>query len=131
TGRYAPAAAWRTIWKWILGWASRGSFSGELKWTPLVTPRFRSDEPLPENAEEAALRDGVEWFRESRLLVHPAWAEKFAEAEKYHDRVWDGPGEDWPVGDGREGLLEGFSSRIDENGRQKIRWYLRGDCNVE
>lgn len=131
TARYAPAEAWATIWKTVFLWLSRGEIQLQPVWTPLVAPRFSADEQLPENVEEMVLRDGVRWFSSSRLLMHPSWADKWDEAAEYHDRVWEGPAEDWLIGDGTEGLLEGFSSNIDEKGRQKIRWYLRGDCNAE
>ncbi len=130
-GRYSPTGAWTTIWEWIFSKLSRGCGSWAPQWDPAVRPRFRPEEELPADAEERALADGVDWFRKSRLLVHPAWAHKWDEAGRQPDRVWDAPGPEKPVGDGSEGLLEGFSSRIDENGRQKVRWYLRGDCNAE
>ena len=38
---------------------------------------------------------------------------------------------DQPRGDGRYGILEGFSSRIDQNGNQPVRWWRRADCQGE
>ena len=32
------------------------------------------------------------------------------------------------IGDGSEGVLEGFSSRIEPDGSQPVRWHLRADC---
>ena len=37
----------------------------------------------------------------------------------------------WGGGDGRFGVLEGFSSQIGFDGQQPARWWLRSDCNGE
>jgi hypothetical protein len=131
TGRFVPGDGWAAVWRMILQWVSRGRETADPCWQPLVAPRFPPEAALPPDVEQTILRDGVRWFSSSRLLVHPSWVGKWEEAGEHPDRVWDAPGEDWPIGDGSHGLLEGYSSRIDEEGRQKVRWYLRGDCNAE
>lgn len=135
TGRYSPSDAWHSVWRMIFGWLTPGAAAPELAWTPTVRPTYGRDEPLPKDAELSALKRGAEWFLKSRFLVHPAWKEKYARSQPDDfidsDLVGPGPGPDWPIGDGSQGILEGHSSTIFLDGSQPIRWGLRGDCNTE
>jgi hypothetical protein len=100
TGRYAPADAWRGVWRWILQWA----------------------------CPDAAQR-GVSWFRKARLFIHPAWQDEAKRrVETYPDGT--GPGSDvgWLSGDGSCGMIEGASSRIHMDGTQDWRYHVRADC---
>ena len=38
---------------------------------------------------------------------------------------------DWPIGDGSEGVLEGFSNTIEYDGSQLLGWGRRNDCAGE
>ena len=147
TGRYAPEAAWRAVWRYVFAWLQPGKEIPELKWTLSVRPSFHADEPLPADSERQALRRGIDWYFNSRMVVHPSMMAKY-------DRPTNGPEppspnpvltQDWPyghriapmpdlstpVGDGSLGVMEGFDARIFHDGTQPVRWWRRADCNGE
>lgn len=132
TGRFAPYADWISIWRWILSWCYRGYDFSSITWTSSVDTAFRKDDAPGPDAEKSALSHGIEWFFNARLLVHPEWSNVYeAEARSWPDRVGDMPDPSWQCGDGSLGLLEGFSSKVDYRGYQKVRWWKRCDCNAE
>lgn len=132
TARYAPIDAWEHIWQVILGWLAPGKKIPRLKWEPTVRPSYGSDDELPSDVELQAFRRGSNWFKNSRLLVHHSWKDEVVRRQQgYSDGVAPTPGEDWPIGDGRDGLLEGYNSSIQHDGNQPVRYYLRNDCNGE
>jgi hypothetical protein len=132
TARYAPNEAWRVIWPKILSWLQPGKTVLEVKWFSAVRPSFGRSDPLPANAEQQALRRGIEWYFNAKMLIHPDWLKVYdKDAADWTDRVGPSPRSDWPCGDGSLGVLEGFSSRIDYRGEQLVRWYRRHDCNGE
>ena len=132
TARYAPSEAWRTIWERILAWLCGDCRSASaMRWTPAVQPSYGPKARLPADAEGLALRRGVAWFENSRLFIHRSWLRRFAEADRYGDRVGPAPSPAWPCGDGRLGMLEGVSSAIACEGSQRVRWYRRNDCMGE
>ena len=124
TGRYAPYQAWQAIWGEILHQLCPKAEIPALRWTPTVCPRFGPEETLPQDVERQAFQRGIEWFCRSKMLVHPAWKQKYEEAGKYPS-VAPKPQLDWPLGDGSLGVLEGFASGIDCQGQQKARWMRR------
>lgn len=130
SGRYAPYRAWQAIWREILHRLCPEAEIPALQWTPTVCPRFSADEILPQDAELQAFQTGIEWFRRSRMLIHPGWQQKYEDAGKYPS-VAPKPQLDGPVGDGSLGVLEGFASAIDCQGQQKARWMRRADCIAE
>lgn len=131
TARYAPAECWEAVWRWILAWAGT-PLTASLAWTPTVRPSYHCEAPLPAEIEREALQRGIDWFRHARMLVDDQWE---AEADRrrlaYPDGTGPGPEADWPVGDGRCGVLEGVSSAIRHDGSQFVRYYLRNDCAGE
>ncbi|NOY61089.1 MAG: hypothetical protein GXO75_19430 [Calditrichaeota bacterium] len=131
TGRYAPKQAWAQIWKMIFHWLQPGRPVPNLKWTSLVRASFKPDASLPRNARRNAIRRGVEWYSNSRLLMDKSWKEKFVQAKNYYDRVGPAPSQNLPAGDGSLGILEGFNAKIKYDGSQPIRWYQRADCSGE
>ncbi len=130
TGRYAPAEAWRLVWNSILDWLSPESKVVVPEFTPAVHPFYGRHQSLPSVAELEAFERGVEWFKNAKLLVNPSWKQRAAEHQSI-DVPSPGPQSDWPVGDGTEGLLEGFSSMIEPDGSQLLSWNLRNDCTGE
>jgi len=126
TGRYAPADAWRTLWQRMFDWLCRGQDVPELRWTPVVRASYGRDEPLPIDAEEQALRRGVEWFVKSKLLLHPSRLEKIEGAATAPT-----PPPEAPVGDGSLGILEAPLSIIQHDGSQLQSVARRGDCTGE
>lgn len=128
TARYAPNEAWGPIWKTILGRLVAPHPAPELKWSPSVRPAYSASDPLPRDAEAAAFQRGVAAFGKARLFVHPSWKDMAARTGVVNDSVAPAPRPDWPLGDGSNGMLEGFSSSIFPDGSQPIRWTLRADC---
>ncbi len=126
-GRYAPPAAWPYIWSWVFEWLSAGQSAALLPWTPVVRPAFRREQHLPEGAEFDAFRRGVAWYSNAKMFVAPSWKQM---VNKYSTApaVEHSPQASWPLGDGSEGVLEGFSSNIEWNGVQAVGWNLRSDC---
>ena len=132
TGRYAPQSAWQTVWTAILRWAQNEALPGELDWPWSVRSSYGKDERLPRKAEYQALKRGLQWFEESRLVVDKSW-DKQAERRRTDDQDGVGPmpGKHWKTGTGALGILEGFSSRIAMDGTQSVRYHRRSDCIAE
>ncbi len=128
TARYAPNEAWAPIWKTILGRLTAPQRPPAFTWTPAVRPSYTAREALPKDAENAAFRRGVAAYKNARLFVHPSWKQEVDRLGKVNDSVAPMPKAAWPQGDGKDGVLEGFSSSIFPDGTQPIRWTLRNDC---
>jgi hypothetical protein len=147
TARYAPADAWQAIWSHILKWAQPEIQSSDLKWTPEVGPSYSVDEKLPPDAEQEALKRGIDWYFNSRMIVSEEMLKQYntqtnlpepgsADPDLSSDwpfghRVGFSPDLDKQAGDGSLGVLEGFDSKIFYDGTQAVRWWRRGDCNGE
>ncbi len=147
SGRYAPSDAWQTIWIHILRWVQPGAESPELIWESPVKPAYRMNEPLPSDFEKVALRKGIEWYRNSGMIVNEDMQKKYSLPANLPEPAKADPDTtvDWPFGhrvgfppdpgqapgDGSLGVLEGFDAKIFFNGRQPARWWRRGDCNGE
>lgn len=130
TGRYAPQKAWGAVWGQLLAWLMRTDAPPPLKWTPTVRPAYSADEPLPETAEREAFDRGLQWYAKARMLFNPAWLGD--DGLPGHDgAVMAAPPADMPAGDGSHGALEGFSSTIERDGSQPVRWVMRTDCMSE
>jgi hypothetical protein len=128
TARYAPTDAWQTIWKWILDWVDNGETSVSLEWTPTVRPSFARNDRLPIDVAERALRRGVQWFFNAKLFPHGSWED---DRSSYKDLVGPEAEAGWTLGDGSQGMLEGFNAAIHHDGSQHVRWWLRNDCMGE
>jgi hypothetical protein len=147
TGRYAPADAWHPIWKYIFSWLQPDKNPVDLKWTPGVSPSFSADEPLPEDVEQQALKRGIEWYFNSRMIMSPSMSAKYNKPANgaeppvanpdltlnwpYGHRIASMPDMNIPPGDGSLGVMEGFDAKIFYNGTQPVRWWRRCDCNGE
>ncbi len=131
TGRYVPKPGWRVIWKMILHWLDPQTSFPDLQWTQTVGPAYAKDDLLPAQAQKDSVISGIDWHYNSRMLVHESWADQLNKYGSSH-AVGPAPNPAWPVGDGSLGLLEGVHSGIDpSDGSQKVRWWLRSDCNGE
>jgi hypothetical protein len=131
TGRYLPTDAWRTIWKAILTRLQSDGVAIDLQWVPTVRPSYGLQEPLPADAESQALRRSADWIVASRTLRHATWPQEALDRSLTYNTVRDMPPEDWPLGDGSEGILEGYSSTIRRDGSQPMRYAVRNDCTME
>lgn len=98
--RYAPKAAWKSIKEQLLMWLTSGRQAVFLEWKPLADTAYTSEETLPPDAESLALEGIYHWFRNHALYGI----------------------------DVKKGVVEGFESCIDHEGRQTLRTLARGDC---
>ena len=147
TARYAPADAWKSIWKTVLTWLRPDSILPDLNWIPSVRPSFSADEQLPAEVEKQALKRGIDWYFNSGMILSQSMLEKYnkpanlPEASRadpdltqdwpYGHRIALKPGLDNARGDGTLGVMEGFDAKIFADGTQPARWWKRGDCNGE
>ena len=147
TGRYAPHDAWQSIWSYVFTWLRPGQELPSLKWNVSVRPSFGAEEPLPPDVEQQALRRGIDWYFNARMLVHPAMMAQYDRPANgpepamanpdlrqdwpYGHRIARKPEASLPIGDGSLGVLEGFDARIFPDGTQPVRWWRRNDCNGE
>lgn len=98
--RYAPKAAWEMVWEGLLRWLTNGGQIFDLTWKPVAATAYTREEPLPPNAESLALEGIYHWFRNHALYGI----------------------------DTKKGVVEGYESAIDYEGRQTVRTWARGDC---
>lgn len=131
TGRYAPTDAWQTIWKGILEWLQPDKKIPNLAWTAIVRPSFDLSEKLPENIENTALKRGIDWYYNSKLILDSKAEHHYNKSDfPMGERTGEMP-DTIGLGDGSFGVLEGFMSKIFFDGNQPIRWWRRNDCNAE
>ncbi len=136
TARYAPKEGMQAVWNRVFSWLQPGASVPALDWTPTVRPSFKRDEALPPGAAREAIARGIDWYSQARMLIHESWKDTY---DTYRSNgtvdpanpVGPRPDPVWPAGDGTFGVLEGVSSRIQYNGEQPIRWWLRTDSNGE
>ena len=132
TARYARTDAWGAVWRWILRWTCPDTEIPRLRWTPTVRPSYAADEALPEDVEQQAFLRGVQWFGNARLFIHPLWRDRARRRlDELPDGTGPGPEKDWPIGDGRCGMIEGANSNIHPDGTQDWRYHIRNDCMGE
>lgn len=124
--RFAPIGSWQIFWTHLLAWLNGGEMP-PLHFHPKVQTRYAPDAPLAAGAAFKAIQDGVEWMREARLLVPDTVDDLYAGVDGDEMPV----PKHWPIGDGTNGLLEGYTSGVDHHGEQKVRWWRRSDCNGE
>ena len=130
TGRYEPVESWVIVWNWILRWLSPQFPAQVGDFQPAVAPSFGRDQRLAEDVELQAFQRGVAWYSDAKLFVDASWKQTVLEREAL-GHASPAPPADWPVGDGREGVLEGFSNTIEYDGSQLLGWGRRNDCAGE
>lgn len=147
TARYAPYDAWQEIWNHVLSWVSPKQETTNLQWTPKVRPSFTAEEQLPADIEKQALKRGIDWYFNSRILMNEEMMTQYNKPTNNDRPASANPdlSQDWPFGhrvglmpdlntpkgDGTQGILEGFDAKIFSDGTQPVRWWRRGDCNGE
>lgn len=147
TARYAPTDAWVAIWDHIFSWLQPNGVLPNLKWTTTVRHSFTEVEQLPEDAERQALRRGIDWYFNSRMIINQSSIDKYNKPTNdalpasanpdvtqdwpFGHRVGFMPDLNTPIGDGSLGVMEGFDAKIFFDGTQPARWWRRGDCNGE
>ncbi len=126
--RFAPAGEWETLWNWILREMGIGAV---IRYTPTVGPTFGKAQALPPGWQRESLTRSVVWYNNSGLLVSP---ERRTTVEAQLRAGAEVPPKAGPVdrgGDGRHGVLEGYSSEVRFDGHQRQRLPLRADCQAE
>jgi hypothetical protein len=141
TARYAPKKAIQAIWRYILNKIEGDNASpGQFEWTAEVRPTYGKNETLPEDAARLAIRRGVDWHTKAKMLLNEKGWEEYKQLWKLNDAnihttvpAIDNAAPQ-PVaqpGDGTFGVLEGIASRVNNDGSQPTRWWLRSDSNGE
>ncbi|GEO02512.1 hypothetical protein AAE02nite_01760 [Adhaeribacter aerolatus] len=132
TGRFGPVDHLRPVWEHIFSWLDPSVQWQFKNWPLQVAPMFKTNEQLPANSTQQAMKKGVDWFYNGRFFVHPTWEALFLQRQGDGLDV-AGPPLDLslPVGDGSLGVLEGHLSRIQADGSQIYRYWMRADCNAE
>jgi len=131
SGRYSPKDAWRIIWAKILTWISDREIAPTFKWIPTVRPIYGPNDKLPQDFEKKAFDKAIKWFYKSRLLVNLAFEKQIKRTMarvKGTDGVGPLPPDDIPIGDGKNGISEGYSAKIYYDGSQEQRYTRRNDC---
>ena len=131
TARYAPSADWLTLWQHLLSLLDPDETPHKLMAKPLVQPAFAEKDKLPPDAERLALSNCANWYKNSRLLIAPDREAKILGLLRKGIEVTAPPAADAPVGDGSEGILEGYASQILPDGSQLQRTPIRADCQAE
>jgi len=132
SGRYGPHTAWQHLWQVVLKWLNPSLAADALEWTASVRPMYAKNETLPEDAVEQAVVRGVDWYSQGNFLVHPSWKHVWLENEGGGTDPFGPPMDlSLPAGDGSLGILEGHASRVDFNGDQQYRYWMRADCQAE
>lgn len=143
TGRYAPYRSWRLVWKQIFQWLRPNDDIPTVEWVPVVRPMYAKDAPLADDAERRAFEQGMQWFRDSKILLPCSREEQITkqlhEGIQNTDQYAAGwmefesapPPEIGEPGDGTCGILEGYSARIRYDGVQPQRLIRRADCVSE
>ena len=132
TARYEPTDTWKSVWNRILAWLMRDERFALRVWGSDPRPSYGETDLLPKDARRNAVRKGAEWIYKGKFLVHPSW--KGFQLEKQGDGTLPvGPPvrQDWLVGDGLDGVLEGHASTIYYDGTQQYRYWLRNDVQGE
>lgn len=132
TARQAPADAWRDIWTSILRWLCRDNTLSFESWPSDPHPSFAADATISGADRCRAIRRGADWIGKAHLLLHPSWRDTLYAYQGDGVAPW-GPSvnEDFLLGNGSCGVLEGHGSMIDSKGKQNYRYWLRADVQGE
>ncbi len=129
-GRYGPMESWRTVWEGILEWAA-GKPVRLHDWNPSVQPTYDRSTFVPKEAGKQVMQRAARWYFNAHMLIHPDWQDKVVKAGTEAGGIGRAPDPEWPSGDGKLGVLEGFSSIIGWDGQQPVRYVVRTDCTSE
>ncbi len=129
--RYSPLNAWEGAIHGILSHLGIEIKPESVKWDPIVKPVYTRTEPLPSNAYELAIEQGVAWYTKARFLIHENWKDHWKSIDTLPLPVGPPMNLSLPSGDGSLGVMEGHYSYINPDGSQPYRYWLRGDCTAE
>ncbi|MFA6702168.1 MAG: hypothetical protein WCR12_05135 [Dysgonamonadaceae bacterium] len=130
SGRYAPQREWGEVWENILKYLMPDTEIGDLNWNPELTVTYRKEEKLPANYQKKSIKNGIEWYRNAKILIDESYSDSIQElVDKGIERIeWS---KNIPSGNGSYGSIECVVSEINENGGQPLGLIVRGDCVSE
>ncbi len=132
TSRFGPVNHLKPVWQYIFKYLSPGVDWQFANWPLQVKPMHQQNDKLTKADYDNAIRKGTDWFYKGKFLVHPTWEPLFLKRQGDGSDVAGPPlSQDLPVGDGKLGVLEGHLSRIQLDGSQIYRYWMRADCNAE
>lgn len=132
SGRFAPSSSWKEVWKYILEWMTGKRNLVSNNWLSYLEPSFKQNQPLPKNAGSDAVKRGVNWFFNAHLLVDSSWKDEWL---KYQGNGLNPIGppvkRNAKTGNGTLGIIEGPTSKINFDGTQDYRYWVRADDQGE
>lgn len=133
TGRYGPAASWKALWEYIIGWMTHNEKEIVFKnWLTDLSPSFAAAQPLPKNARQESVNKGAAWFYKGRFLIDASWKDRWLQYQGDGTVPFGPPvSKNWKVGDGSLGILEGHASNIYADGSEQYRYWIRADVQAE
>lgn len=131
-GRYAPSASWKEVWEYILSWMTETSDLPIHHWLSYVYPTYQKSEKLPEQAKKISIARGIQWFYQAHLFVDSTWKPLWLKYQGDGTAPVGPPvSQRLPNGDGSSGILEGPASKINYDGTQQYRYWVRADDQGE
>ncbi len=132
TSRFGPVDHLKGVMEYIFTYLSPNVAWEFKNWPLQVKPMHNASEELTAKDYEKAIKKGTDWFYKGNFFVHPSWEPLFLKRQGDGSDV-AGPPLDLklPVGNGSLGVLEGHLSRIQADGSQIYRYWMRADCNAE
>ena len=123
TGRFAPTAEWKHIWRTMLRTLDPKHEPPTLDHEPIVRPSNSTD-------ERETFRRAAAFYLNSRLLITPERRGDIHRllAAGVEEVASPSTGSN---GDGSLGMMEGYASHILPDGSQMQRTPIRADCNAE
>jgi hypothetical protein len=132
TSRFGPVNHLKPVWQYIFKYLDPSVNWQFPNWPLQVKPMHEQAVKLSKNDYDNAIKKGTDWFYKGKFLVHPEWEPLFLKRQGDGSDVAGPPlSRDLPVGDGSLGVLEGHLSRIQMDGTQIYRYWMRADCNAE
>ncbi|MGV3686321.1 MAG: hypothetical protein ACO1NS_11890 [Daejeonella sp.] len=128
TSRFGPQDHIKPVWEYIFNYLDP-SVNWKLDSWPLqVKPMHLKAGIISKQDYQTAINKGVDWFYKGRFFIHPSWEDQYL---KYIGKESPPVNQRLPSGDGSSGVLEGHLSRIQMDGSQTYRYWIRADCNAE
>lgn len=141
TARYAPEESIRSIWLYILKHVTGKEYRADkFEWVSDVHPSYKRDQKLPADAARRAVVKGIDWHTNAKLLLNKDGWNDYKDLWNLNDSniltTVPSVNNAAPLpltdpGDGSFGLLEGIASKVNRDGSQPARWWLRSDSNGE
>lgn len=132
TSRFGPVDHLKPVLEYVFNFLQPTVTWKFNNWPLTVSPMYGKNDPLNTKDYEEAIKRGNEWFYKGKFFVHPSWEKLFLKRQGDGLNPVGPPlNKDLPVGDGTLGVLEGHLSRIQIDGSQIYRYWMRADCNAE